>query len=691
MASTLIQQAYRIVGRIIDRKTHRGLPGLRVEAWDKDSIYDDLVGSAVTDAQGAFQMVFDRSYFQECFLDRQPDLFFRIFDGKELIKSTEDSVLWNIPMGETIVEIEVNVRVKNKCAIEGQLKSSEPINFSEIKLAVHAFIEGVEVARTEVDERGYYKLMFDAPKPPLATELRILPAKFSDSISRSLTLSQTVSAGRYSVKDNAYYASYDVLIPRNYIDILKAITKIYHMHGAVYTVSLIKFGGLNLPIFTPLPAVKIEFYEVDKPWRLVTSTSFPYDLHFVEGEETEQYLGCAYSHPDGSYHFDFEFSYLPILLFSDQKPDIRARLFQLLDGLWKQIYEVPVEWNIAEDYKRDYLIPKENVIPVPDASLKPSQGFKFTSVGLLPIDSQHIEKGYATAIDKYPERIGNIRHQPFCGTLRIFGLFADSLSVASYEVQISEADENKSKNNWQNITDPLHNYKWNSVKKQWEHQVLGPDPTTNRYRNIDTDPEADWHEHALKVTWNTANVPDGYYALRIIGYDAAGHKVSQEDEESKEKEMERLLIRVYNKLPEVSILALSSPTGSVSKCGAVKLGTGDNRKITFQITAYDSAGHLLEYWIDGTRGQPPQPGQSPNPAGSTVLKARSAAEDLFYGIKDGTMDFPVTPLPKELAGCSSALAYNFELYVQGSATDGYDTQLMSRRVKLDTNLVVSEP
>ena len=685
MESTLIQQAYRIVGRIIDRKTHRGLPGLRVEAWDKDSIYDDLVGSAVTDAQGAFQMVFDRSYFQECFLDRQPDLFFRIFDGKELIKSTEDSVLWNIPMGETIVEIEVNVRVKNKCAIEGQLKSSEPINFSEIKLAVHAFIEGVEVARTEVDERGYYKLMFDAPKPPLATELRILPAKFSDSISRSLTLSQTVSAGRYSVKDNAYYASYDVLIPRNYIDILKAITKIYHMHGAVYTVSLIKFGGLNLPIFTPLPAVKIEFYEVDKPWRLVTSTSFPYDLDFVEGEETEQYLGCAYSHPDGSYHFDFEFSYLPILLFSDQKPDIRARLFQLLDGLWKQIYEdsneIPaVDWNIAEDFKRDYLIPKENVIPVPAASLKPSEGFKFTSVGLLPIDSQHIEKGYATAIDKYPERIGNIRHQPFCGTLRIFGLFADSPPVASYEVQISEADENKSKNKWQSITDPLHNY---NFKKGGEHQVLGPDPTTNRYRNIDTDPEADWHEHALKVTWNTANVADGYYVLRIIGYDAAGKQVGAEIEMPS-------VIRVYNKLPEVSILALSSPTGSVSKCGAVKLGTGENRKITFQITAYDRAGHLLGYWINGTRGQPQAPGQQPEAAGSTVLRARSAAEDLYYGIKDGTIDFHVGLLSKGTC-CSSSLAYNFELYVQGSATDGYDTQLMSRRVKLDTNLVVSEP
>ena len=98
---------FHISGRVIDYKTGCGVTKLRVEAWDKDLIYDDLVGSTITDEQGAFQLEFDESYFQEIFLEKRPDLFFRIFQENELIKSTEDSVLWNVAAGNTEVLIEL--------------------------------------------------------------------------------------------------------------------------------------------------------------------------------------------------------------------------------------------------------------------------------------------------------------------------------------------------------------------------------------------------------------------------------------------------------------------------------------------------------------------------------------------------------------------------------------------------------
>jgi outer membrane protein assembly factor BamB len=107
----MAKENYLILGRVISRTSQQGVSNLRVEAWDKDLIVNDLVGSAVTDAEGAFRIEFAASYFRELFVDREPDLFFKVFDGTKLVKSTEDSVLWNVEVGETEVVIEVDVEV----------------------------------------------------------------------------------------------------------------------------------------------------------------------------------------------------------------------------------------------------------------------------------------------------------------------------------------------------------------------------------------------------------------------------------------------------------------------------------------------------------------------------------------------------------------------------------------------------
>lgn len=93
---------YEITGRVIDGTTKEGVVDLRVEAWDKDVKYNDLLGSAITNADGGFGISFDTSYFREYSPDVRPDIFFKVFAGKKMVKSTEDAPIKNAKMQETV-------------------------------------------------------------------------------------------------------------------------------------------------------------------------------------------------------------------------------------------------------------------------------------------------------------------------------------------------------------------------------------------------------------------------------------------------------------------------------------------------------------------------------------------------------------------------------------------------------------
>lgn len=548
--------------------------------------------------------------------------------------------------------------------IEGQVRTGEKIDFTAEKLAVHAVINGVDVASAQVDAQGKYRLAFQYGEQPAAAELRLLPSAIPFRSAQNLALSKMVSASRYAAEKLAYRADVDMMIPLDYLKLWGKVTKNYHMHGVVYATQFM--GGFPISV-EPLPAAKIEFYEVDAPifWLIGTEPAL-----------TEAYLGYAYTAPDGSYDFTFNFSYQtgPLTwswLFTDKVPDIRARVSQFVDGLWKQVYQGPVDWDIVQDFHRDYFIPKEDIVPVPPGGVKPAEGFRFVSLGLLPIDATRIQLGYATS--KPGDPVGGISHQPFCGTLRIFGLFAAAPPIATYKVQIATADEDTVLGAWQDVADPIHNRKWNDVAHKWDAMVLGPDPVTGRYQNIDTQPEADWHEHALKVTWNSSNVANGYYVLRVVGYDASNTEVGT---------FQMPIIRTDNSLPEIDLEVIGSSAGAVTKCGVVQLGP--DRKIKFRVTGYDAEGHVKRYWLSGTRGKVAVS------AGATIQEIRPSAAAGWMGVKDKLVEFTASALPADLSGCP-AVAYNYELHVRGLGTDGYSSEPVSQWSRRESNLVVQEP
>jgi hypothetical protein len=158
------EKVVKIVGRVVNRTDGEGVVGLRVEAWDKDRICDDLVGSAMTGAGGAFRMEFGESYFKESFLDRQPDLFFKVFQGGRLIHSTEDSVLWNVEAGATEIVIEVGVSQEQPLEVKGAVRLSDGSPASGV--AVSAFDRDLRfeqlLGQGQTDKDGSYKIQYFA-------------------------------------------------------------------------------------------------------------------------------------------------------------------------------------------------------------------------------------------------------------------------------------------------------------------------------------------------------------------------------------------------------------------------------------------------------------------------------------------------------------------------------------------------
>jgi hypothetical protein len=130
---------FQISGIVVNRKTKKGVRSLRVEAWDLDKKYHNRLGVATTNSQGRFLISIDKSYIREFAPETAPDLFFKVYRGKKLIKSTEDSVLWN---AETKKELYIEVDVQTVAPI-GKDRMSAMQVMKGIRIAQKSDVRGL--------------------------------------------------------------------------------------------------------------------------------------------------------------------------------------------------------------------------------------------------------------------------------------------------------------------------------------------------------------------------------------------------------------------------------------------------------------------------------------------------------------------------------------------------------------------
>lgn len=101
---------FRITGTVKVAETGVGLPGLFVKAYDKDILFDDLLGSAITGEGGRFEIVSELKDFRD-FFDVKPDIYLKVYtrDGKKQMHAAERGIRWN---AGTMEDFEVRIPLK---------------------------------------------------------------------------------------------------------------------------------------------------------------------------------------------------------------------------------------------------------------------------------------------------------------------------------------------------------------------------------------------------------------------------------------------------------------------------------------------------------------------------------------------------------------------------------------------------
>jgi hypothetical protein len=151
----IAERRFRIVGRL-SPADHGGTP--RIEAWDRDSGSELLVGAADTTPEGTYVLEFGTDD------ERRPDVFLRATLDGRTIATSEDDVRWNLRPGETRIDLVVAAAP----VVAGRVL--DELHRPAAGLVVH--LEGIlagggreRLGTTRSDEDGRYTIAYASDEP----------------------------------------------------------------------------------------------------------------------------------------------------------------------------------------------------------------------------------------------------------------------------------------------------------------------------------------------------------------------------------------------------------------------------------------------------------------------------------------------------------------------------------------------
>ena len=157
-------------GHIRSQSTQKGIPGLRVEAWDKDLRQDDRIGNGMTDAQGAFSILLEPGAGDWDLKSQKPDIYFKIFAGPTQVHSTVESVRWNITESQSGIEILIpmeDLKLSSPNVVEGIVTNlqAQPLSGLVVKAFNRDMRSETLLGEATTDAQGRYRITYPDLEP----------------------------------------------------------------------------------------------------------------------------------------------------------------------------------------------------------------------------------------------------------------------------------------------------------------------------------------------------------------------------------------------------------------------------------------------------------------------------------------------------------------------------------------------
>jgi len=162
------EQTIQILGQVIDQTTRKGISDLHVEVWDRDKKNNDMLGRSLTDAEGRFAIAFEDSKFNDGGVDTWPDVYLKVFAGKNVVYNTEAQPImnWTPHHAPLVIEVSPPMPLEGEpYVVTGRVLRGDgpPVSSAEAH-ALHKNLRSeILLGSGRVDALGRYSIRYSPP------------------------------------------------------------------------------------------------------------------------------------------------------------------------------------------------------------------------------------------------------------------------------------------------------------------------------------------------------------------------------------------------------------------------------------------------------------------------------------------------------------------------------------------------